>query len=130
MKKNPPNFWNIWNIKTYFGKMFSVEYVKVYIIGKIILSDFHCFLFHESILYTSEVITLLVTAYIIHQQGFGHFLPPFSEVSRVFLGKTSTYIKSTKAAPWLLLSRKIFKFCASRSSKNALSGLAYFYISL
>ena len=31
------------------------------------------FLFHENILFTSEVITLLVTAYSIDQQIFGHF---------------------------------------------------------
>ena len=130
MKKKTTKFLEYLEYQDLFWENVFCRVCKVYIIGKIILSDFHCFLFHENILYTSEVITLLVAAYTIHQQGFGHFLPPFSEVSRVFFRQTSTYIKSTKAAPWLLLSRKIFKFCASRSSKNALSGLAYSYIPL
>ena len=67
------NFHNIWNIKAYFGKTFSLKYIKVYIIRKTILSAFYCFLCHENILFTSEVIALLVAAYIIHRQIFCHF---------------------------------------------------------
>ena len=36
------------------------------------------FLFHENFMDTSEVIALLVTAYIIHGQIFGHVLPPLT----------------------------------------------------
>ena len=60
-----PNFRNVWNIKAYFGKTFSLKYIKVYIIRKTILLGFHCFLFHENILFASEVIALLVTVYSI-----------------------------------------------------------------
>ena len=70
-----PNFHNVWNIKAYFGKTFSLKYIKVYIIRKKILLNFHCFLFHENVLFASEVIALLVTAYSTDQQIFGHFLP-------------------------------------------------------
>ena len=75
--KKLQNFRNIWNIKAYFGKTFSLKYIKVYIIRKTILSAFHCFLFHENILFTSEVIAFLVTAYSIVRLIFGHFLPHF-----------------------------------------------------
>ena len=74
MLKITTNYQNIWNMKAYFGKLFSVKYIKGYIIRKAILSAFHCFVFHESILRTSEVVELLVTAYIIHQQIFDRFL--------------------------------------------------------
>ena len=75
-----PNFCNIWNIKAYFGKTFSLKYTKVYIIRKTILLGFHCFLFHENILFASEVIALLVTVYSIDRQIFGHFLPPLAQI--------------------------------------------------
>ena len=39
-----PSFYNTWNIKVYFGKTFSLKYIKVSIIKKSILSAFHCFL--------------------------------------------------------------------------------------
>ena len=83
MMKITTNYQNIWNIKAYFGKLFSVKYIKYikgYIIRKAILSAFNCFLFHESILHTSEVVELLVTAYIIHQQIFDRFLPPSAQI--------------------------------------------------
>ena len=57
------NLHNIWNIKAYNGKTFSLKYIKVDMIRKTILPAFHCFLFHENILFTSEVIALLVTVY-------------------------------------------------------------------
>ena len=57
-----PSFCNVWNIKAYFGKTFPLKYIKVYIIRKTILLGFHCFFFHENILFASEVIALLVTA--------------------------------------------------------------------
>ena len=38
------------------------------------------FLFHENFMDTSEVIALLVTAYIIHGQIFGHVLPPLTPI--------------------------------------------------
>ena len=38
---------NVWNIKAYFGKTFSIRYTKVYIIRKTILLAFPCFLFHH-----------------------------------------------------------------------------------
>ena len=60
-----PNFHNVWNIKAYFGKTFSLKYIKVYIIRKTILLGFHYFLFHGNIPFASEVIALLVTAYSI-----------------------------------------------------------------
>ena len=44
-----------------FGKTFSLF--------KVHKSIYH----HENILFTFEVIALLVTAYIIHRQIFGHF---------------------------------------------------------
>ena len=56
-----PNFRNVWNIKANFGKTFSLKYTKVYIIRNTILLGFHCFSFHENILFASEVIGLLVT---------------------------------------------------------------------
>ena len=64
------NFHNIWNIKAYFGKTFSLKYIKVYMIRKTILSAFHCFLFHKNIPNTFEVIALLLKTNII----FGNFL--------------------------------------------------------
>ena len=48
-----PNFCNVWNIKAHFGKTFSLKYTKVYIIRETILLGFHCFLFHENILFAS-----------------------------------------------------------------------------
>ena len=78
-KKTPPkwrklpNFRNIRNIKAYFGETFSVKYIKVYMIRKIILSAFHCFLFHKNILNTFDVIALLLRTNII----FGKFLVNF-----------------------------------------------------
>ena len=59
------NFHNIWNIKAYFGKTFSLKYIKVYMIRKTILSAFHCFLFHKNIPNTFEVIALLLKTNII-----------------------------------------------------------------
>ena len=38
-----PNFRNVWNIKAYFRKTFSLKSIKVYIIKKTILLGFHCF---------------------------------------------------------------------------------------
>ena len=75
-----PNFRNIWKIKAYFGKTFSLKYIKVYIIRKTILLGFHCAQFHENILFASGVIALLVTAYSIDWQIFGHFLPPLAQI--------------------------------------------------
>ena len=75
-----PNFRNVWNIKAYFRKTFSLKSIKVYIIRKTILLGFHCFFFHENVLFTSEVIALLVTAYTIDRQIFGHFLPPLAQI--------------------------------------------------
>ena len=49
-----------------------------------------------------------------------------SDVSRAFLGQTSTHIKPTKAPPWLALSQEIFKICTFRYSKNALLALSVF----
>ena len=61
--------------------MFSVKYIKVYNIRMAILSAIQCFFFHENILFTcGEVIALSVTAYIIHRQIFGHFLPPLAQI--------------------------------------------------
>ena len=74
-----PNFCNIRNIKTYFEKTFSWKYIKI-IIRKTVLSGFHCFLFHENILFASKVIALLVTACSIDQQIFGQFLPPLAQI--------------------------------------------------
>ena len=48
-----------------------------------------------------------------------------SNASRDFLGQTGTYIEPTKAVPWLALSKKVFKSCACRCFKNALSGPAF-----
>ena len=70
------NFHNIWNIKAYFGKTFSLKYIKVYMIRKTILSAFHCFLFHKNIPNTFEVIALLLKTNII----FGNFLVNFCSV--------------------------------------------------
>ena len=39
---------------------------------------FIAFFFHENIFFTSEVIALLVTAYIIHWKIFSHFFPPLT----------------------------------------------------
>ena len=76
-----PNFRNVWNIKAYFGKTFSLKYTKVYnIIRKTILLGFLSFLFHENILFASEVIGSLVTVYSSDWQIFGHFLPPLAEI--------------------------------------------------
>ena len=63
IRQNYEHYWNIWNIKTYFEKNFSVRYIKVYSIRKTMLSPFHYFLFHENILYASEVIKLLAKVY-------------------------------------------------------------------
>ena len=46
-----------------FWETFSLKYIKVNMTRKTILSAFHCFLFYENIVFTSEVIALLVTAY-------------------------------------------------------------------
>ena len=70
------NFHNIWNIKAYFGKTFSLKYIKVYMIRKTILSAFHCFLFHKNIPNTFEVIALLLKINII----FCNFLVNFCHV--------------------------------------------------
>ena len=74
IKKTPKNDKN-YQISRTFGisryileKRFSVKYEKVFIIRKAILSA--C---HYLSLYISEVIALLVTAYIIHQ-------PPLAKV--------------------------------------------------
>ena len=64
-----PNFRNIWSIKAYFGKTFSL-------IRKTILSAFDCFLFHKNIPITFEVIALLLKANII----FGNFSVNFCPV--------------------------------------------------
>lgn len=61
---------------------------------KAILPAFHYFLFHENILYTSEVIALLVTVYIIHRQIFGHFLHPLAAMS--FPPETTEIIEITQ----------------------------------
>ena len=39
-----------------------------------------------------------------------------------FFGQTSTYIEPTKASSWVVLSKKKFKICTSKYSKNALPG--------
>ena len=49
----------MFGISGIFWKTFSLKYTKVYIIRKTILLGFHCFLFHENILFASEVIGLL-----------------------------------------------------------------------
>ena len=54
-----------------FGKTFSLFKVHKSIYHQ--KNSFISFLFHENILFTFEVIALLVTAYIIHRQIFGHF---------------------------------------------------------
>ena len=71
------NFHNIWNIKAYFGKTFSLKYIKVYMIRKTILSAFHCFLFHKNIPITFDVIALLLKINII----FGNYLVIFAPFS-------------------------------------------------
>ena len=79
LKKIPPKWWklpnfhNIWNIKAYFWKTFSLKYIKVYMIRKTILSAFHCFLFHKNIPNTFEVIALLLKINIF----FDNFLVSF-----------------------------------------------------
>ena len=65
-----PNFHNVWNIKAYFGKTFSLKYIKVYIIRKAISLGYHCFLFNENIPFASEVIALLVTVYSVDRKIF------------------------------------------------------------
>ena len=59
------NFQNIWNIKAYFGETFLQSILKYTCHRKPFSSAFYCFLFHKNILYTFEVIALLLTAYII-----------------------------------------------------------------
>ena len=63
----------------YFGKKFTLNNIKVYIIRKTVLSAFIS-LIYKNILFTSEVIALLVRAYIVHLQIFGHFSPPLSQI--------------------------------------------------
>ena len=79
-KKTPkwwklPNFGYIWNIKAYFGKTFSLKYIKVYMIRKTILSAFHCFLFHKNIPITIEVIALLLKTNIFFSNFLVNFCP-------------------------------------------------------
>ena len=50
------------------------------IIRKTILSALHGFLINENILFISVVIALLLTAYSIDWQIFGHFLPPLAQI--------------------------------------------------
>ena len=78
------NFQNIWNIKAYFGKTFSfsVKYRCKSIYhqkGNFISLS----LFHENILYTSEVIALIINYLWQHisfiDNFFGHFLPPLDQ---------------------------------------------------
>ena len=48
--------------------------------GNLISLSLFFFFFHENIMYTSEVTALLVEAYVIHWQIFGHFLPPLAQI--------------------------------------------------
>ena len=83
----------------YPGKTFSAKYIKLYFIKKTILSAFvvvFCLFFHKNILYTSEVIALLLTAYIIHQQIFSPSLKPTFTLSGT----------SVSAWNWLVLVAK------------------------
>ena len=57
---------------------------------------FFCLFFHKNILYTSEVIALLLTAYIIHQQIFSPSLKPTFTLSGT----------SVSAWNWLVLVAK------------------------
>ena len=63
-KKNPKvtritKFLNTWNIKVCFGKKFPLKYLKVYWYissEKQFCQQFHCFLFHGNILFTSKLL--------------------------------------------------------------------------
>ena len=87
------------------GKTFSVKCIKLCIISKAILSVFHCFLFHENILYISEVIALLVKAY--HAYSESQKSVNFS--SLIFLGGKLDKIDKNK---------KISKCCKSTCTSS------------
>ena len=54
--------------------------IFVCISRKKVLSVFYCFLLHENILYTSEVITLLLTSDTIFQRIFGQLFPGLAQI--------------------------------------------------
>ena len=86
LKKTPQkwrklaNLRNIWNIKGYFGKTFSLKSTKIYMIRKTTLTAFHRYLFHENILFTSEVTALLETAYSHWSTIFWNFITKIAKV--------------------------------------------------
>ena len=87
-----PNFRNVWNIKAYFGKTFSLKYTEVDIIRKTILLGFHCFLFDENILFASEVIGLLFSVNFRSSYYFRSIFASFSpdiQPNATFLTETT-----------------------------------------
>ena len=60
-------------------KKYCPKYMKIYIRRKTNLSAFHCFLFHKKVMYTSQVIALLLTPYMNYRQVFGQFLPHLAQ---------------------------------------------------
>ena len=113
-----PNFRNVWNIKAYFAKTFSLKYTEVDIIRKTILLDFHCFLFDENILFASEVIGLLFSVNFRSSYYFRSIFASFSpdiQPNATFLTETTAICFNSLKKPYKI---PVYPHLAKKNVEN------------